>query len=105
MPTGTPAVANLAREILTPALEFVTGIQGAGVVSRGPGALPDFDSCAGPPLIPSRTTAGRFDPEMLPVPSFPNVPDPQHFISLLFSTAQVESQEACTVEAEYTEPA
>ena len=43
--------------------------------------------------------------ELLPVPNFPNVPDPQHLISLLSSTAQVMSHPACIVEAEYTEPA
>ena len=58
-------MANLPIPILTPALEIVTGIQGAGVVSRGPGALPDFDGCARPPVVPKQDFAGVMCPDVI----------------------------------------
>ena len=43
--------------------------------------------------------------KVLPVPSFPAPPCPQHFIEESSNTAQVWAWEACIEEAEYTEPA
>ena len=50
MPTGTTAVANLALEILTPALECAIGHQCASVMPRGPRTLSDLSGCIGPSL-------------------------------------------------------